>query len=123
MATTVKDVISLVQRQASSIMFGAAEAVRANFSEPQELRFTNLFMVNDEAGDLKSEILGSFASQIQNKLKIQNKLENSLRVQASLVECFELVEAIETKEDVWEMPCLHQYHEDWMCKWLECNKS
>ncbi|KAL4196381.1 hypothetical protein AMTRI_Chr04g245870 [Amborella trichopoda] len=124
MPTTLEDIIFLMHKElkhvdlvipslgkiAAAYMFGAAEAL---------------------PGDLELEILEIFVSEIQNKL------ENSLRSWVSLVDSFKLIEVIETKEDVCavcmselnngasnvrEMPCLHQYHEDYIGKWLECNQ-
>ncbi|ERM95313.1 hypothetical protein AMTR_s00008p00134760 [Amborella trichopoda] len=95
MPTNLEDAISLMDEELEQVdpvipslgkittayMFGAAEALRANPNGSQEeLTFTNLLRVNDEAGDLEPEILDNFVSEIRNKL------ENSLQPQASLVE-------------------------------------
>ncbi|ERN13716.1 hypothetical protein AMTRI_Chr06g199870 [Amborella trichopoda] len=126
---TLRTISNLV----ASGMFGAAEALRASPDGPQvKLTFTNLLIVNVEAGHFGSEVLESYFSQVRKKL------EECLRPRASLVDSLKLVGTTEKKENacvvcmselsngagnVREMPCRHQYHEECISNWLEYNQS
>ncbi|KAL4204606.1 hypothetical protein AMTRI_Chr01g132800 [Amborella trichopoda] len=88
-------------------MFGAAEALRSNPNGPQEK--LSLLMVNDEAGDLEPEILERFLSRT-------TEIKEDVHAVC-------MSELSNNANNVREMPCLHQYHEDCICKWLKCNQS